>query len=161
MKRIALLAVLVLVVVGAAQAQTWQNFWHPRPKAPVVMGVAVTTTPILEFKPEFMVSATQFYKGADGSFQSSFLSAAGPALLLQSSHQLPDGTNYADYSGSLALLLRGSSQSSPTFQPAAALMIGFLNNLVQVGGGYTLVAPVGGEGRAFGLLAIGINLTQN
>jgi hypothetical protein len=118
---------------------------------------------IWEFKPTVQVSATSIRAGATGAdpMLVTFLSAAGPALTLQKTVQDANGVNYAQYSGSLAFLVTGRTDEGPTFQPAVALTVGFLNNIVQLGAGYELTAVNPSRQRIFGLLSIGVNLTNN
>jgi hypothetical protein len=70
-----------------------------------------------------------------------FLTAAGPALTLQHTSIADDGSNHADYSGNLVLLLSGHTEGSPTINPAIAVTAGFLNNVINVGG-YHYVAHI-------------------
>jgi hypothetical protein len=119
--------------------------------------------PVLEFKPTFHVVATKISKSADPSktFDVGTLDAAGPALTVQSSHQNPDGQNYADYSASIVLLLSGNSGQSPEFVPAVALTAGFFNNIVELGGGYQISSQIAQPQKWFFLVSIGINLFNN
>lgn len=155
---------LLLVVSVAAPAQTWENFWHPRPHAEANHAFRmVSATPYLwEFKPSFSVSASSFRPGENGTATlASFLSAAGPALTLQRTSTALDGSNYADFSVSLVLLVTGNSVDAPTLRPAVGLVGGVLNNLVNLGVGYDLAKRTDGYKQFFFLVSIGVNLTNN
>jgi len=162
MRRIVLLFVTFVTITMLGQAQSWDYFWKPRHVGVKILTGAAPTYAWL-FKPTFTVSATCIRPTtiSGGSADAQFLSAAGPALTLQHTSVLPDGSDYADYSANLVLLVAGSTSISPTFRPAAALTIGALNNIVNVGGGYDLMAREDGLSQWFILVSIGVNLTNN
>ena len=160
----AIALVLLLGCASMVQAQTFDNFWHPRPAAQTGMfarrAVAAPTS-IWEFKPTLALVAASFRPVSGQPLQAGMLAGAGPALTFQNSTQDANGSNYANYSASFAFLMTGNSQSDPTFQPALALLIGGFNNIVSVGAEYDLVQRVNGASRFALLLNLGVNLTNN
>lgn len=112
-------------------------------------------------KPSLSISGSFIHKGLTNPVDVGFLNGAGPALVFQHATLAADGSNYADYSVCLALLITGSTDQSPALEPSVALTVGFLNNLLQLGPVYTLTGPLPTANR-FGLVIIfGVNLTQN
>jgi len=167
MKRTIAIAIL-LVLAATVQAQTWSNFWQPRPalKAEQHMmaapGAVMIGNSILEFKPTAHIAVTQIRPGLNGaSTVTDFLDAFGPALTLQHSTQDVNGINYADYSASAGLLLTGSTTQAPVFIPEAILTVGFFNNVLQAGVGYDLAARTDDLSRWSIHIGLGINITNN
>jgi hypothetical protein len=161
MKRTILSLFLLVTISTVSSAATWDYFFHAR-KVGLKLG-ATTTSPEWMFKPTFTIDATSIRPGTHPGVQTdeSFLSAAGPALTLQHTILQPDGTNYADYSGNIALLLTGQTNNGPSIVPAVAVTAGILNNIVNVGGGYDLQTRDDGLSRFFVLVSLGVNLTNN
>jgi hypothetical protein len=136
MKRILAVLLLGVLFIGTVQAQTWENFWQPRPPVVDKLGFATgASTSLLEFKPVISVIATSFTPPAvaGSPWISGLVNAAGPGLSLQSTSQDLAGKNYVDYSGTLSAIFGGSTKESPNVQVSAALMVGAVNNLVSVG----------------------------
>lgn len=161
----AVVIILLLGVCSQAQAQGFDNFWHPRPAAAKAAFqpefVAGAPASIWEFKPTLALVATSFRPVSGGPMQTGLLAGAGPALTFQNSTQDANGVNYANYSASLAFLMTGNTQTDPTFEPALALLVGTFNNLIAVGVEYDLVQRTSGVSRFALLLNLGINLTNN
>ena len=164
MKR--LFAVLLLVLmVSSLKAQTWENFWHPRPmpvKSSLGGPIVVIGGSILEFKPTAEVQVTEIGFGLNGGkTQATFLDAFGPALTMQHSSQDANGVNYSDWAISLAFLASGNTTQAPVFVPEISLTVGILNNLIQAGPAYALTQPDPNVSRIRVHFALGINITQN
>ena len=117
MKRIFALVALVFVMLSTSQSQTWDYFFHPRLNG---LTLSEVTAPFeWQFHPTLTINATCVRPGLGGvSTDVEFLSAAGPALTLQHTGVALDGSNYADYSANLSLLLSGSTLCSRTLNEA-------------------------------------------
>jgi hypothetical protein len=165
MKRFIAVALLALICVGA-QAQTWSNFWQPRPpivKSEAAVFGATSSATLWEFKPSLVFVATSFRPAtvSGGSWETGILAGAGPALTLSNSTQDVNGVNTSLYSVSAAFLVTGDSKQDPTFQPAVALLVGVFNNIVSIGGSYDLAQRVSGVSRFALLINLGIMPTLN
>ena len=161
MKRLVALLALVFVMFSISQAQTWDYFFHPRLNG---LTLSEVTAPFeWQFHPTLTINATCVRPSIASGVSSDveFLSAAGPALTLQHTGIAPDGSNYADYSANLSLLLSGSTNSSPSIVPALAVTAGLFNNALEVGGGVDLVKRNDGLSRFFVLVSLGVNITNN
>ena len=181
MKRLIALLILVFVMLNTSQSQTWDYFFHPRPPIEMTQPIldrdgnqisgpdgmvfrVATYVPIeWQFHPTLTINATCVRPSIASGVSSDveFLSAAGPALTLQHTGSAPDGSNYADYSANLSLLLSGSTNSSPSIVPALAVTAGLFNNALEVGGGVDLVKRSDGLSQFFVLISIGVNITNN
>jgi hypothetical protein len=165
MKRILTVVALLSVLSCFAQAQTFENFWHPRPNLAMLRGTNPTVivgNSIFEFKPTAEIQMTEVTFGQNGAkTAASFLDAFGPALTMQHSTQDANGVNSAEWSLSVAFLASGTTTQAPVFVPELSLTVGVLNNLVQLGPAYALTQPDPNYSRWRIHLAVGINLTQN
>lgn len=165
MRRLLAVAALVIVFGSISPAQTWDNFFHPRPPIERTEMIALTqeSTFIWEFKPTFTVVATSFRSSmVEGkSFDVGLFSGAGPALTLQKSGQYADGTNYALYSFSAAFIMTGNTQADPNFQPAVVVQAGLLNNIINIGAGHDLVTRTDTKNGWFFVMSVGVNITNN
>jgi hypothetical protein len=149
-KAAAIIALIVIFGAGA-QAQGWDNFWHPRPPVAkqLALGAAAPAT-VWEFKPSLMIAATSFRPVSGAPWQIEAFNGAGPGLTYAYETQAADGSNYIQYSASAAFLMSGSSQQ---LFPSAALLVGILNNIVNIGGKYEFPARPDG-GTHFSLLVV-------
>ena len=175
MRRLVLFIIALSFFVGPvlAAGPTWQYFIHPKPAVSVLprstamdlvgqIGGEAVAAPTVdwEFHPTITLTATSFRNKPGAGQELEILSAAGPALTLQHT-TVVNGSNHADYSVNLALLLDGHTTASPAINPAIALTFGVVNNIVNIGVGHDLVQRSDGLGRTFILVGVGINLTNN
>ncbi len=163
--------ILALLLMSAgAQAQTWQNFWQPAPLKDMQRGILImsegstnaTGISVLEFKPIAELSAMQIRPGNNSGVapETDFFTAAGVGLAMQNTVLGTDGKNYAQWSITAAILMSGSTQKAPTFEPMAAILFGVWNNLFQIGPGYDF-RKVEGRSQWSIVMNVGVNLTNN
>ena len=159
MKRSMFILLFTLISISTLQAQTWDYFFHPRQNKGTL---ALGSVSEWQFHPTFTISATWIRPGLSGTPANyQFLSAAGPALTLQHTKALEDGSNYADYSVNLVFLLSGESSTEPLFKSAVALAGGFFNNVIELGVGYDITKRTDNLSRIFFLVSVGVNLSNN
>jgi hypothetical protein len=154
-----ILAIAILAFVGTTQAQfTTDYFWHPRPMPTMKTQVGLTfvqqTTSgtVWALMPEFSLSASEVRFGRAGAPNLvSFIKGGGFGLSVAHLTYKDDGlgnvSNYVDASVNAGVLLKGTTGDSPVFTPKVVIMVGALNNLIQIGPGYDLVDRNDGYSR--------------
>ena len=165
MKRIFVVAFLLVALVEASDAQGWRNFFHPRPpivKSDMAIFGATSSVNVFEFKPSLVFVASSFRPSTTGGpWETGLLAGAGPALTFSYSTQDVNGVNSSLYSASFAFLMTGDTKQDPGFQPALALLVGAWNNVISVGVSYDLVQRITGVSRFAVLLNLGLMPTLN
>lgn len=158
---ISIFFVLLFSSVGvSAQENTglFKYFFKPRP---VSLGIA-EFKPIWEFKPTVQIPAIKVTETVreNAQLDATFLASAGGGLTLQRTI-IKNGSNYASLSWSpVLILLTGDTSKDNPLDSSYCSTLGFFNNLLQIGVGYDFGA-VENRSRIFGVLTLGINITNN
>ena len=158
MKRFLSIAILALLAVSFSFAQiTTDYFWHPRPvpkEMPKAMSLASLTTSgtVWALMPEFSLSASEIRFGrGDVSNVVNFIRGGGMGVSVAHMTYKDDGlgniSNYVDASINAGVLFKGTTSDAPVFTPKFVIMVGALNNLIQVGPGYDLIDRQDGFSR--------------
>jgi uncharacterized membrane protein YidH (DUF202 family) len=152
--------ILLLGCASMAQAQGFQNFWHPRPPATLQEGTFMSRTvvaplSVFEFKPAITVAAFGLSAPdvSGAPWVTGMVAGAGPGLSFANTMQDANGVNYVNYSITASVLFGSTFNNIPAVGTSGALMFGALNNLVSLGAKYDFYAP---EGRKPWMILVGV-----
>jgi len=127
-----------------------------------VVTTSLVATKSWDFKPTVQVPAFVLYESKQPNtlLEMHILKRAGAGITLQYSSVVNE-KNYAHFSWSPALILLGAEvDKTPIYDIAYCTAVGFFNNRFQIGCGYDF-GTVTDRSRFFGLLSLGINITNN
>ncbi|MFN8366755.1 MAG: hypothetical protein U0Y96_05880 [Candidatus Kapaibacterium sp.] len=152
------------VTIVKAGDDGFTYFW--RPKKLDAKTFAATTEKAWMWKPTVHIPAVKVIESSDTSrlLDAYLLASAGGGLTYQftESKKVDDVTeNYALFSASLIFLLNGKVATEQNLDLALGVTVGGWNNLLELGVGYDFGTVINGRSRVFGLLSIGLNLTNN
>lgn len=145
---------------GQEQRGMFSYFFKPRP---VEQGMGLMESPpIWEFKPTVQIPAIKVTESVrDGAqLDATFLASTGGGITLQKTIER-EKKNYAIFSWSpVIILLTGDTSKDNPLDLSYCTTIGFFNNLIQFGAGWDF-GVVEERSRFFGVLSLGINITNN
>ncbi len=163
MKHLVLFCSIILFFTFSVQAQENDGLFKYFFKArPVELGFVDSNKPKWEFKPTVQIPAIKVTESIreNAQLDATFLASAGGGLTLQNTI-VKDGKNYSKFSWTpVMFLLTGDTSKDNPLDLSYCTTVGFFNNLLQFGIGYDF-GTVQDRSRVFGVLSLGINITNN
>lgn len=160
-----LISVLLISICHSVTGQvSLKHFFKPRPTKALGQDEFGLFDAKWDLKPIAQVPAIKIIESnRDGAELDAFiLASAGGGITLQTVGQ-KDGKNYSKFSWSpITILLTGdTSKDGAVLDLSWVSTVGFFNNLLQIGVGRDFGEIPTERSRWFGVLSLGVNLTNN
>lgn len=161
MKSFLVLAILLFLSPALKAQSPFEYFFKPRPIPTDTQDFGESRK--WEFKPTVQLPGLKLVESTRESAEidAFILTSVGGGITYQNSG-VKNGKNYAFLSFSPMVLLSGNiAEDGAVLDFSFAGSVGFFNNLLQLGIGRDFGNVPSDRSRIFGLLSIGVNLTEN